>query len=392
MRRIILRVIASCLPALPSIAQSPLDSLVNSFGASFISQPSHNGVSIGIYAEGKTYYFNYGTVRRGASITPTETTIYELGSVTKTFTAYLLAQAITEDRLHLQDDARKYFPGSYPNFAYQGHPVTIEDLANHTAGLPKFLPRLDLSQTPDQILISHPDISRTELLSELSRFTLDTLPGTKFNYSNADAQLIGLILEKVYGQSYAELIHHYITGPLRMTDTWLTVPDKDSSRIAVGYNTKGEVMPKLLFWRSLPAAGYIKSTTTDLVKYMQFYLDEKNPAVRLAQRTTFHNTGEHDADIALFWFVKQLPVSKQQPDSKQLPVSKPQPGDKQQTGGYRELLHGGGSFGTTSLCLLIPQSHIGVICIANDAAPGTERTLTLLSESIAKKLISAKSL
>jgi hypothetical protein len=82
----------------------------------------------------------------------------------------------------------------------------------------------------------------------------------------------------------------------------------------------------------------------------------------------------------LFWFVRQLPGSKPQPDS------------KQQTASYRELLHGGGSFGTTSLCLLIPQSRIGVICIANDAAPGTERTLTLLSESIAKKLISESSL
>jgi serine-type D-Ala-D-Ala carboxypeptidase/endopeptidase len=96
---------------------------------------------------------------------------------------------------------------------------------------------------------------------------------------------------------------------------------------------------------------------------MQFYLDEKNAAVRLSHRVTFHNTGEHDADIALFWFVKEPP------------------------GGYRELLHGGGSFGTTSLCLLVPQHKIGVICIANDAAPETERTLTLLSEVIAKTLI-----
>jgi CubicO group peptidase (beta-lactamase class C family) len=368
MRRILLRVIACCLPALPSFAQSPLDSLVNSFGASFTSQPSHNGVSIGVYADGKAYFFNYGTVKRGSSITPTDSTIYELGSVTKTFTAWLLAEAITEGRLHLQDDIRKYLPGPYPNLAYQGHPITIENLANHTSGLPKFLPRLDQTQTPDQILAEHPDISGAELLSELSRFTPDTLPGTRFNYSNADAQLIGLILEKIYSQSYAQLLHRGLTGPLRMTDTWLTVPDKDSSQIAVGYNDKGEVMPKLRFWRSLPAAGYIKSTTADMVKYMQFYLDEKNAAVRLSQGVTFRNTGEHDADIALYWFVKQQP------------------------GGYREFLHGGGSFGTTSLCLLVPQHRIGVICIANDASPGTEHTLTLLSEAIAKTLISSTSL
>jgi serine-type D-Ala-D-Ala carboxypeptidase/endopeptidase len=368
MRRILLRVIACCLPALPSIAQIPLDSLVSSFGASFISQPSHNGVSIGIFADGKIVYFNYGTIKRGESITPTDSTIYELGSVTKTFTAYLLAQAITEGKLHLRDDVRKYLSGPYPNLAYRGRPVTIENLANHTAGLPKFLPRLDLSQTPDQILTAYPDISPAELLSQLSRFTPDTLPGTKFIYSNADAQLIGLILEKVDGQPYADLLHHYITGPLEMTDTRLTVPIKDTSRIAVGYNTKGEIMPKLRFWRSLPAAGYIKSTTADMVKYMQFYLDEKNPVVRLAQRTSFRNTGEHDADIALYWFVKEHP------------------------GGYRELLHGGGSFGTTSLCLLVPQHRLGVICLANDASPDTERTLTTLSEAIANLLIYGKSL
>jgi serine-type D-Ala-D-Ala carboxypeptidase/endopeptidase len=230
---------------------------------------------------------------------PTNSTIYELGSVTKTFTAYLLAQAITEGRLHLQDDVRKYLDGTYPNLAYQGHPITIENLANHTAGLPKFLPRLDQTQTADQILATYPDISGAQLLSELARFTPDTIPGTRFIYSNADAQLIGLILEKVDGQSYAELLHRYITGPLGMTDTRLTVPDKDTGRVAVGYNAKGAIMPKLRFWRSLPAAGYIKSTTADMVKYMQFYLDEKNAIVRLSQRVTFHNTGEHDADIAL---------------------------------------------------------------------------------------------
>jgi len=344
MRRLLLLVIAGCLPALPSIAQSPLDSLLNSFGASFTSQSSHNGVSIAVYADGRTYYFNYGTVKRGTSMAPTDSTIYELGSVTKTFTSYLLAQAITKGRLHLQDDIRKYLDGPYPNLAYQGHPITIENLANHTAGLPKFLPRLDQTQTPDQILATYPDISGAQLLSELSRFTPDTLPGTRFIYSNADAQLIGLILEKVDGRPYAELLRHYITGPLGMTDTRLTVPDKDTGRIAV---------------------GYIKSTTADMVKYMQFCLDEKNAVIRLSQRVTFHNTGEHDANIALYWFVKQQP------------------------GGYRELLHGGGSFGTTSLCLLVPQHRIGVICIANDAAPETERTLTLLSEAIAKTLISS---
>jgi len=132
-----------------------------------------------------------------------------------------------------------------------------------------------------------------------------------------------------------------------MTDTWLTVPDKDTGRIA---------------------AGYIKSTTEDMVKYMQFFLDEKNAVVRLSHRVTFHNTGEHDANIALYWFVKEPP------------------------GGYRELLHGGGSFGTTSLCLLVPQHRIGVICLANDAAPETEHTLTLLSEAIAQMLISSKTL
>jgi CubicO group peptidase (beta-lactamase class C family) len=164
MHRLLLRVIACCLPALPSVAQGSLDSLLNSFGTSFTSQPSHNGLSIGVYADGKTYYFNYGTVKRGTPITPTDSTIYELGSVTKTFTAYLLAQAVTEGKLRLQDDVRKYLDGTYPNLAYYGHPITIENLANHTAGLPKFLPRLDPTQTPDQILAMYPDISGAQRL------------------------------------------------------------------------------------------------------------------------------------------------------------------------------------------------------------------------------------
>jgi D-alanyl-D-alanine-carboxypeptidase/D-alanyl-D-alanine-endopeptidase len=346
-----------------SQAQPPMDSMVNALGQAFLRQAAHIGLSVGIYDGGKKYFFNYGAIAKGSAIAPSEHSIYEIASVTKTFTAYLLSMAVIEKKIHLNDDIRRYLDGSYLNLQYQGHPITIKDLASHTSGLPKNLPDFGSHMDVQQILKQYPEISKAQLLTALGQVRLDFIPGTTFRYSNADAQLIGMILEKEYQLSFADLLRKYITGPLGMEDTRLSLDESESKRLVAGYDGQGNRMPLLSFWRSLPAAGYIKSSSSDMVRFIRFYLNKEDSAVQLSQKPVYFQSDEQNADIALYWFVQK------------------------HSGDYVEVFHGGGSFGTTGFCLLIPEYNTGIICLANDAGPGTEQALRELSEKISQWIL-----
>ena len=105
-----------------SKAQS-IDSIVKHAASNFIASGSRVGFSIGVIKNSSTYKYNFGVVQKVKSKTPTEQTIYEIGSVTKTFTSLLLAEAVTENKVKLSDDIRKYLPGDYPNLQFHDKPI-----------------------------------------------------------------------------------------------------------------------------------------------------------------------------------------------------------------------------------------------------------------------------
>lgn len=313
---------------------------------------------VGVYDNGQVSTAGFGGIVAASDIAPDGNTPYEIASVTKTFTAYLLARAVLSGKLRLSDPVVRFIHGDYPGLAG----VTLLELANHTAGLPKFLPPLDRSLlvTPADAA-SYPVITPAAFFAALRLFRPDTVPGTRYAYSNADVQLLGLVLEKVYHRTYAQLLKKYITGPLHMQHTGLDVPDSVAG--AGQYDEHGRPMPYMHFWDDLPAAGSIKSTAEDMALYLRLCLDTLDPAVRLSQTVTFAHTGEHGSDIALCWYVRLSAT------------------------GELEVLHGGGSLGSTSMCLLLPRRGIGVVCLAGNAGPGIEDALLQLAERKALALI-----
>jgi CubicO group peptidase (beta-lactamase class C family) len=108
--------------------QSVVDSLVDASAAGFMAKPEHVGLSIGILWDGKRYTFNYGTIEKGRDVRPTAHTIYEIASLTKSFTGILLAHAVLEGKLALSDDIRKWLPGTY--LVYPALRLGIVCLAN----------------------------------------------------------------------------------------------------------------------------------------------------------------------------------------------------------------------------------------------------------------------
>lgn len=324
----------------------------------FIHQPKHVGVSIGILVDGVSYTCNYGFASKEKRQVPTAQTIYEIASVTKSFTGILLAHAVLEKKIRLEDDIHRYLPGPFPNLTYQGHPVRIVDLANHTAGFPKFILPIPPGSTPEQMnaLYAHEDSAA--FYAAVAKIRLDTVPGVRYAYSNADAELLGAILVSIYHVSYGDLVRRYITGSAGMADTRLIVPHRDLSRVATGYDLKGRPMPEAVIFSRFPGAGFLKSTVADMLKYLRLNLNMKNAATQLAHQPTFLHTDERGDDIGLYWFSHRLPD------------------------GSRLVRHAGGSFGCTSYCVIYPEEHLGIVVLANDACPGTEAELVQLSNEI----------
>jgi len=330
--------------------KTPLDSLVERSVYDFTKNNSRVGLSVGIIKNGKQYIYNYGSTRKDKQHLPTKHTVYELASITKTFASTLLAKAVLDKKVDLNDDIRKYLKEDYPNLEYDGTPITLLNLTNLTSGLPNWMPDKDIlgKAGPDAIpyiLDSvHTIYSRQDLYRDLHQVKLKVLPGSVSRHCNTAAQLLGYIMESVYNDTYENLMRKHFAKPLKMKDTYLLKPGELPSKIATGYDGKGRIMP-VIDWEDLRVAASIASSTSDMLKYMTFQLNEKDPIVRLSHQPTFGKI--EDGAFALNWKVKKI------------------------ENGRRSISHTGGSLGFSSYMFFYPESNSGVVLLSNEADQAT---------------------
>lgn len=337
------------------------DTAINRLGASYLRSRNLTGLSIGLYDNGITYFYNFGTTEAGLQRVPTPATIYEIGSISKTFTSLLLAHAVLEKKLKLTDDIRQYLPGHYPNPTYQGQPIRLVHLANTTAGLPDNLPdkpEIFKHKDPDSTVYLfnklHQHYRKEAFYADLGNVTLTRVPGTQPAHSNVAAELLGYILENVYHTSYAALVQRYITGPLRMASTTVAVPASQRPLLAKGHNKRGKV-PDLSL-ADLQAAGGLHASPADMVAYLRAQLAATDPAIRLSHRLTYGNPTT--SAIGLNWAIAQTADSK------------------------RTFSHSGGTYGFASYSTFCPALHRGMVLLTNKNDGKTEATLADLAAAI----------
>jgi len=340
-----------------------LDTLVEQSVLEFMKHKARVGISIGIIKDGKPYFYNYGSVQKDKSELPTENTVYELASITKTFGASLLAEAVLNRKVSFDDDIRKYLKEDYPNLSYNGKPITLLNLVNLTSGLPNWMPDKDIfgKSDPDSIpyiLDSvHTSYSRQDFYKDLKNVKLQLLPGSIVRHCNTAAQLLGYIMEIVYNDSYENLLKTHFTKPLKMKNTFLLSAGKHPSKMAKGYDGKGREMP-VIDWEAMRVAASLASSSSDMLKYMAFQLNEKNAVAKLSHQPTFGNVD--DGAIALNWKVRKA------------------------KSGERSISHTGGSLGFSSYMVLYPDVNSGIILLSNEADQGTQNELISLSDKIMK--------
>lgn len=335
----------------PAETKSKPDSVVDAAARKFMSDPRAVGLSIGVFQNGKSSTFNHGTTVLGKKRAPTEHTLYPIASITKTFTGSLLALAAVEGKLKLDDDVRKFLKDDFPNLEFQGHPIRLHDLLDHRSGLPLTLG--DRHYSIHRLVDPHP---LKEFYEDLRRVTLNTRPGEKFQYSNAAAQLAGYILETVYGVPFEQLVKEKIVRPLGMKETAITLSAREHSRLAGGYDDAGKsfVPPP----DDLQAAGGLKSSVADLLKYARWHIAEADEAVKLSHAPVFT---ENNYAAALNWQILKAH-------------------------GRRLVWQEGNVPGFTSYLILEPELKIALVILTNESDRTSSSRITAMANDILKGL------
>lgn len=242
-----------------------------------------------------TATYGSANVDRKAAITPF--TLFEIGSISKSFAALALLQLQEAGEIDLHQPVQRYLPWFHVPSAHE--PITLHHLLSHTAGI----------------------ISGTDFTTQASyevwalRETEATAPpGTWFHYSNVGYKVLGLVLERVVGKSYGEIIQERILHPLRMHNTVSVITHDIRSRTAVGYEPLYDDRPphpthplEPATWLETGTAdGSIASTAADMAAYVRMLLNRgQGPAGSLVSQRSFDRMTQHvvrsDEDHGAFY-------------------------------------------------------------------------------------------
>ncbi|HEX3127560.1 MAG TPA: serine hydrolase [Thermoanaerobaculia bacterium] len=183
-------------------------------------------------------------------------TVFSIGSLTKQFTAFAILKAVQEGKVSLEDPLTRYFP-DLPAFF---NSIKVEHLLTHTSGIASY-PSL-----PDYLHWSQRDLPKEAVLQRFLQEPLDFDPGKGWVYSDSGFYLLGLILEKVYGKSYSDVMQEKIFGPVGMKHSLVDEPGRIVSHRAVGHILEnGRIVKAPVVSPNVSyAAGAILSTIDDM--------------------------------------------------------------------------------------------------------------------------------
>ncbi|MCU4981102.1 beta-lactamase family protein [Bacillus cereus] len=202
---------------------------------------------------------------------------FRIGSVTKTFTATVVLQLAAENRLNLDDSIEKWLPGVIQGNGYDAKQITIRQMLNHTSGIAEYS-RL---KEADFFKNTKKSFTAEELVKIGLSLPPDFAPGKGWSYSNTGYVLLGILIEKVTGNSYAEEIENRIIEPLELSNTFLpgnssVIPGTNHARGYFRPDGASELKDVTYYNPSIgSSAGDMISTADDLNKFFSYLLSGK---------------------------------------------------------------------------------------------------------------------
>ncbi len=293
--------------------------------------------AVGVMKDGRLVLARgYGYADVENSVPATAETVYRLGSITKQFTSMAIMQLAEAGKASVDDELTKFLP-DYPT---QDHKVTIHHLLNHTSGIKSY------TSLPNFFRTARQDMSHDDMLALFKEQPFDFAPGEKMQYNNSGYYLLGIVIEKASGQSYADYLADHIFKPLgmhatRYGDTRPVIP-----RRAMAYKReRGQLINDAPISMTAPgAAGRCVSNVLDLLKWHQA-LEAGDFISAASYEVMYRPTSLPDGKVQKYgygWGLGEM-------------------------AGHRKLSHGGGINGFSTMIGRYPDDRLAVIVLANTA-------------------------
>ncbi|CUW96524.1 MULTISPECIES: class C beta-lactamase [Rhizobium/Agrobacterium group] len=322
------------------------------------------GLAVGISVDGESYIFTYGVMSKSTGQPVTAETLFELGSISKTFTATLATYAEANGHLSLSGRVRDYLPGM-KGTAFGD--VTLTHLGTHTAGgFPL--------QVPDNVK------TETQLLAYLKSWKPSYGAGTHRTYANPSIGMLGYITAKAMGQGYDAAMQDTLFPALGLKDTFTVVPQAKLANYAQGYTRNDE--PARLTPGILSSEAYgVRSTATDMIRFVNANLGLEKLDGKIRQAIASTHTGYFAVGAMtqdLVWEQYARPVALKtlvQSNSgallKTVPVQEIAPPLKPGQDVFVNKTGSTNGFG--AYVAFIPQRKLGIVILANKNYPNEDR-------------------
>lgn len=271
-------------------APIPVAGLKSAMDRDMAPLPPNAGISIGVWRAGQQQVLNYGVAQPGS--------LFEIGSISKTFTGLMLARMVAEGKARYDEPVRELLPrGTVAK--PQGLEITLFDLATHRSGLP----RMPSNFRPIDRTNPYADYDALKLYAYLKSHGVAKPANPDYRYSNLGLGLLGQALADRAGKSYTDLLRDQITAPLGLADTTVHLSPEQQQRFLQGHNDKN--LP-VHAWDldALAGAGAIRSTAGDMLTYLAANLHpERHPALQPALTSShlLRANAAGGSQIALAW-------------------------------------------------------------------------------------------
>ncbi|HTZ49743.1 MAG TPA: serine hydrolase domain-containing protein [Verrucomicrobiae bacterium] len=335
-------------PSQPSVPEFPPDDEVRQLLQSHVDQKLAIGVIAGLLDARGLRFVSAGTSGNSARPKIDEFTLFEIGSITKIFTATALAAAAARGNLSLADPICKFLPLSENGIGNR----TLKEFVTHTSGLP----RLPSGFAWWWNLLRHPrdpyaDYSRRDLYAYLNSLNAGRLRRGKFLYSNVSAGLLGDALAAFENTDYPNLIARHVTTPLHLERTYLNIPSSEESFVAQPHN-KFLRPTNLWTMTALPGAGSLRSCMQDMLTLASAALTSAAPfAASMFQPLA--PAGGPDRNVGFGWMLRH-------------------------SASYQVAWHNGGTGGSRSLLGLELQTRRAIVILSNTSHSVDQLAIRLL--------------
>lgn len=262
-------------------AAPPDDERIRKILTSRIVQARHaTGAVVGIVTPAGRRIVGVGRLSFDDPRLPDGRTVFEIGSVTKVFTALLLADMAWRGEVTLETPVADLLPSELRVPSHEGRPIRLVDLATQTSGLPNS----PANFKPRDFANPHGDYGIDRLGAWLAGYALPHEPGTRYAYSNVGVGLLGHALSQRARRAYPALVRERITGPLGMADTDDNGVAAPARPVAVGHSWALTPVDR---WTSpeLPGSGFLRSTADDLLTLLETFAGLRDAALAPAMKT-----------------------------------------------------------------------------------------------------------